>query len=101
MNASHAPGHYPDPYSPEPSVGNRPDPLAELELRWERLARTLHDLRTENNALRGELQAHENHLEQVERELADRMEEIAQLHEEKNGVEARINGLLARYEEIG
>ena len=101
MNASHATGHYPDPYSPEATAANRPDPLAELELRWERLARILHDLRTENNALRGELQAHENHLEQMERELADRMEEVALLHAEKNGVDARINSLLARYEEIG
>ncbi|MBF0185138.1 MAG: hypothetical protein HQM06_12225 [Magnetococcales bacterium] len=100
MNESHPMGFHPD-HSATHYGSSRSDPLAELESRWEKLARSLHESRTENRALHEELSVHESHLQQVERELADRMDEIAALHEEKQRFEARINNLLNRYDEIG
>ena len=85
----------------ESGVAERLDPLAELEQRWDSLAKSVRDLRSENAALWEQLQGREDHVSRMEQELTAKTAEIAAMHEEKRRTEGRIGGLLARFDEIG
>ncbi|MBF0462502.1 MAG: cell division protein ZapB [Magnetococcales bacterium] len=87
--------------SSENGLEVRSDPLTELEDRWEKLAKSVRDLRSENAALWEQLQGREDSVGRVERELAAKTAELAALHEEKRRMDGRIGGLLARFDEIG
>lgn len=75
-----------------------PDPLAELERRWELLASMVRSLREENGTLRERLQVCEGHVGRIEHALAEKREEVAALQETERRTNERINGLLARFE---
>lgn len=84
------------------------DPLSRLEQRWEKLAKSVRDLRSENAALWEQLQGREDQIGRIEQELAqktaelaDKAAEIAALNEEQGRTNARIDELIARFDEIG
>ncbi|MEO5341315.1 MAG: cell division protein ZapB [Magnetococcus sp. MYC-9] len=79
----------------------RPDPLTELEQRWEKLAKGIQDLRAENAALWEQVQEREGQVTRLEQELTARTAAFSALQEEQQRTEQRIGGLLARFDEIG
>ena len=77
------------------------DLLTSLEQRWDALAGMIRDLRSENAALREELREKETQIERGEQDAAQLREQLDGLAEEKKRTIARIEGLLARFDDIG
>ena len=87
-------------YSHE-SDAARQDPLTELEQRWDRLVQTIHDLREENALLQSQLQEQNGKMVHIEQAFAAKAGEVTALSEEKRRTIARVEGLLARFDDLG
>ncbi len=86
----------------EPSEpAENPDPLTSLEQRWDALAGMIRNLRSENGALREQLKEREERITRNDEETARLKEQLDGLTEEKKKTIARIEGLLARFDDIG
>ena len=83
------------------SGATQQDPLTALEQRWERLVQTIHDLREENAVLQSQLQEQNGKMVHIEQALTAKAEEVTALSEEKRRTIARVEGLLARFDDLG
>lgn len=79
----------------------RPDPIAILEQQWQTMLDTIRRLRKENSDLFSQLQERTVQIQQVEYEMAQLKQQVAVLHQEKHQNAARIEDLLARFNELG
>ena len=81
-------------------VTSQQDPLAALERQWDRLAKSIRDLRDENAVLLEQSQEQEEQIARMEQEAVARTKELAELDEEKKRTIVRIESLLARFGEL-
>ena len=76
------------------------DPLAALESQWDRMARMIRDLREENKLLLEQVQEQGQRITHLEQEVKAQAEEMVVLSEEKRKTVLRIEGLLARFDDL-
>lgn len=77
------------------------DPLSALESQWDRLAQTIQGLRRENARLLEQVQEQGQRIVHLEQEVTDQAEAMVVLSEEKRKTVLRIEGLLARFDDLG
>ncbi|MBF0124115.1 MAG: cell division protein ZapB [Magnetococcales bacterium] len=83
-----------------PTTG-QPDPIAALEQQWQAMVDAVRRLRKENGDLFAQLQDRTTRLQQAEYELAQVKQSLEGLQQEKSQVTARIEDMLARFNELG
>ena len=77
------------------------DSLAELEHRWERLVDIVRDLREGNATLAEQLKEREGRIVRMEQAIVAKSAEVLTLTEERQRTVARIENLLARFDDLG